>query len=154
VSLPGRKIIFNPMIHSEKTLSRFFMVSEDNHFLRLVDRLSEKYDNATVKKVMIDCYKMFVEYYRPALDNEFYMLDYTSMFENLDQHIYKLFDYLEISIDSDRSVQWHEIYQIYKEKNNQDFYEKFLNNQLVIKNQQTAILKEILSWKNGSFLNT
>jgi hypothetical protein len=82
------------------------------------------------------------------------MLDYTSMFENLDQHIYKLFDYLEISIDSDRSVQWHEIYQIYKEKNNQDFYEKFLNNQLVIKNQQTAILKEILSWKNGSFLNT
>jgi len=125
------------------------MVLEDNHFLRLVNKLSEKYDNATVKRVMIDCRKMLVEYYRPALDNEFYMLDYTSMFENLHQHIHKLFDYLEISIDLDRLDKWHEIYKIYKEKNNQDFYEKFLDNQPLIKNQQTAILKEILSWNNG-----
>jgi hypothetical protein len=154
VSLPGRKIIFNPMIHSEKTLSRFCTVLEDNHFLRLLNALSEKYDKDTVKKVMIDCRKMLVEYYRPVPDQGFYMLDYTSMFENLDQHIHKLFDYLEISIDLARSDRWHEIYEIYKEKNNQDFCEKFLGNQLVIKSQQTAILKEILSWKNGSFPTT
>jgi hypothetical protein len=120
----------------------------------MINRLSEKYDKATVKKVMIDCRKMLIEYYRPAPNNGFYMLDYTSMFENLDQHIHKVFDYLEISIDLDRSDRWHEIYQIYKEKNNQDFREKFLGNQLVIKSQQTAILKEILSWKNGSFPST
>ena len=137
------------MIHSEKILSRFCTVLEDNHFLRLLNGLSEKYDKATVKKVMIDCRKMLVEYYRPVLDDEFYMLDYTSMFESLDQHIHKLFDYLEITIDPDRLDKWHEIYKIYKEKNNQDFYEKFLDNQPVITNQQTAIFKEILLWKNN-----
>jgi hypothetical protein len=155
VSLPGRKIIFNTSTHSEKILSRFCMVlEENNHYLQLINRLGVKYDEATVKKVMIDCCKMFIEYYRPATDNQFYMVDYTEMFENLDQHIYKLFDYLEISINLDRLDKWREIYQVYKEKNSQNFYEKFLNNQPVIKNQQTAILKEILLWKNGSFLHT
>jgi hypothetical protein len=154
VSLPGRKIIFDPLIHSEKTLSRFCMVLEDNNYLRLVDRLSKKYDNATVKKVIIDCRKMLIEYYHPAQDNKFYILDYTCMFKNLDQHIHKLFDYLEITIDSSRLNKWHEIYKIYKEKNNQDFYKKFLDNQPVITTQQIAILKEIILWKNGLFLNT
>jgi hypothetical protein len=130
------------------------VLEENNHYLQLINRLGVKYDEATVKKVMIDCCKMFIEYYRPATDNQFYMVDYTEMFENLDQHIYKLFDYLEISINLDRLDKWREIYQVYKEKNSQNFYEKFLNNQPVIKNQQTAILKEILLWKNGSFLHT
>jgi hypothetical protein len=156
VSLPGKKIIFDPQINCEKILSRFCMVLgvEHNNFLKFINRLSAKYDNATVKKVMMDCSKMFVEYYQPTPGNKFYMLDYNSMFENLDEHIYKLFHYLEISIDSDRLDEWNEIYKIYKGKNSQNFYEKFLNNQPVIKNQQTAILKEILSWKNGSFPNT
>jgi len=162
VSLPGRKIIFNPLIHGEKILSRFCIVLEEEHnnseeknsVLQLVSELSVKYDNTTVKKVITDCHKMLVGYYQPTIDNQFYMLDYTSMFETLDQHIYKLFDYLEISIDSSRLDKWHEVYEIYKEKNSQNFYKKFLGNQPVIKNQQTAILKEILSWKNGLSLTT
>lgn len=162
VSLPGRKIIFNPLIHGEKILSRFCIVLEEEHnksegqnsVLQLINELGVKYDRATVKKVMTDCHKILVGYYQPTMHNQFYMLDYISMFENLDQHIYKLFDYLEISIDLDRLVKWHEVYGIYKEKNSQNFYEKFLDNQPVIKNQRTAILKEILLWKNGLSRNT
>lgn len=162
VSLPGRKIIFNPLIHGEKILARFCIVLEEEHnnseeknnILQLVSELSVKYDSTTVKKVITDCHKMLVGYYQPTVDNQFYMLDYTGMFENLDQHIYKLFEYLEISIDSPRLDKWHKVYEIYKGKNSQNFYEKFLGNQPVIKNQQTAILKEILSWKNGLSLTT
>jgi len=155
VTLPGRKIIFDTSTHSEKILSRFCMVLEkNNHYLQSINRLGMKYDRATVKKVMIDCCEMFVRYYQTGINNQFYILDYTSMFENLDQHIHRLFDYLELSIDSDRLHKWLEIYTIYKERNNQDFCEKFLDNQPAIKNQQTAILKEILLWKNGSFQDT
>jgi len=155
VSLPGRKIIFNTSTHGEKILSRFCMVlEEDNHYLQLINRLAVKYDESTVKKVMIDCCKMFVGYYQTCINNQFYIIDYVGMFENLDQHIHQLFDYLALSIDLNRLDKWHAIYAIYKERNNQNFYEKFLDNQPVIKNQQIAILKEILLWKNGSFLST
>jgi hypothetical protein len=148
VSLPGRKIIFDPTTHSEQILARCCTVLEDSNYLRFLNALSETYDKATVKKVLVDCHKMLVEYYRPVSDNEFYMLDYSSMFQSLDQHIHKMFDFLKITIDTDRLGKWHEIYEIYKEKNNQDFSEKFIGDQLVMKSQQTAILKEILLWKH------
>ena len=105
--------------------------------------------------MLIECCKFFIEYYKvPDTYQNYYSIDYNDIFQNLDQKIYSIFEYLELPISQDRIDKWQSVYTHYRSVN-QDFLSLFLGNTHELdNNQRIKIFKEILQWKNGLYQNT
>ena len=116
----------------------------------LIDSLSAKYDQQIVKQVLIKCNKFFTRYYTmPTSDLDYFNINYIDIFQNLDQKIYDIFNYLELTINTDRMSNWLSVYDNYRSVN-QNFLSTFLSNPVEIDNNvQMKIFKEIVAWKNG-----
>jgi hypothetical protein len=90
----------------------------------------------------------------PESDLDYFNINYIDVFQNLDQRIYDIFNYLELPITTDRVSNWLMIYNKYRSVN-QNFLSTFLSNPVEIDNNiQMKIFKEIVAWKNGSFQTT
>ena len=146
----GKKIIFDPYLLSEELLARMCFTMPDFPLNNLIDSLSSKYDQQIVKQVLIKCNKFFTIYYTmPTSDLDYFNINYIDIFQNLDQKIYDIFNYLELPINTDRMSNWLSVYDNYRSVN-QNFLSTFLSNPVEIDNNvQMKIFKEIVAWKNG-----
>ena len=146
----GKKIIFDPYLLSEELLARMCFTMPDFPLNNLIDSLSAKYDQQIVKQVLIKCNKFFTIYYTmPTSDLDYFNINYIDIFQNLDQKIYDIFNYLELPINTDRMSNWLSVYDNYRSVN-QNFLSTFLSNPVEIDNNvQMKIFKEIVAWKNG-----
>ena len=147
----GKKIIFDPCILSEELLARMCSTIPNFPLNDLIDTLSSEYDQQIVKQVLINCNKFFTKYYTmPNSDLNYFTINYIDIFQNLDQRIYDIFNYLELPITTDRMPNWLLIYNKYRSVN-QNFLSAFLSDPVEINNNiQMKIFKEIVAWKNGS----
>jgi hypothetical protein len=157
VQLAGKKIIFNSFTSSEELFARMYytLLDHDNPLIKFIQQLLEKYNEQAVKQVLVDCSKFFTRYSSVSTSySDYFNIDYNDIFQNLDHRIYDIFEYLELTISPDRLDNWLSVYHTYRLKN-QDFLSKFLNNHIEIEHsKKIEILKDIIQWKNGSYLNT
>jgi hypothetical protein len=146
----SKKIIFNPTVYSKELLARMYYTMPDNPYLELIDNLSRVYDLPSVKQVFIESNKFFTDYYKISDTYQDYIsIDYNDMFQNLDQKIYEIFKYLNLSISQERLANWFPIYQKWKSVN-KDYLSLFLETPIDIpNNKKVQILKDIVKWKNG-----
>jgi len=154
LSFSGKKIIFNPGTCSDKLMARMFCVlhhgNESDPYIKLVDFLATKYNKQIVKQILIESNRFFTEYY--TIDPTYQdcsVIDYNDVFENLDQTICKLFDYLELEIVPERFESWMQVYQKYRSVN-RDFLPLFLGECVEVDSKiKIKILKEIIQWKSN-----
>ena len=148
----GKKIIFDPYVLSEELMARMCSTLPDFPLNNLIDALSSKYDQQIVKQVLIKCNKFFTRYYTmPESDLNYFNINYIDVFQNLDQRIYDIFNYLELPITTNRVSNWLSVYNKYRSVN-QNFLSTFLSNPVEIDNNiQMKIFKEIVAWKDGSY---
>jgi hypothetical protein len=148
----GKKIIFNPTVRSKELLARmYYAIPNDNNlFIELINNLSRVYDLPSVKQVFIESNKFFTDYYRvPNTYQDYISIDYNDMFQDLNQKIYEIFKYLNLSISQERLTNWFPIYQKWKLMN-KDYLSLFLETPIDIpNNKKVQILKDIIKWKNG-----
>jgi hypothetical protein len=150
LSFPGKKIIFNTTTHSSMLMARMCCVLKDSPYMEFINNLSTKYNKQIIKQVLIESNKFFTKYYTIEPTYQDYInIDYTDVFENLDQQIYRIFTYLELEIAPERLTKWLLVYQKYRLAN-KDWLTVFLGETLEIDNTtKTKILKELIQWKNG-----
>ena len=147
----SKKIIFNPTVCSKELLARMYYAMPDgNPIMELINNLSRVHDLPSVKQVLIESNKFFTDYYRlPNTYQDYISIDYNDMFQDLDQKIYQIFKYLDLSIYQKRVENWFLIYQKWKSVN-KDYLSQFLETPIAIpNNKKLQILKDIIKWKNG-----
>ena len=103
-----------------------------------------------MRQILLDNVQMFANYYTvPESFEGYQFLSYKDMFQNLDQRIKSLGDFLDLKIDQTRYESWLLIYQEWQDRN-QGFLEKFLNEPVQVdKRTQSLVSKELLKWKLG-----
>ena len=153
LGLPGKKIIFDTSDYSRDLMARTILcVPQDsrNNYYELINQLGQRYNISLVREVVLDCHKMFTQYYQ-LLDNsqDFYKINYHTMFNCLDQKIFEIFEYLDVSIDPSRLDHWKTIYNTYRQANQRDFCREVVPVSSKDTAQKTQIFKEILKWRNG-----
>jgi hypothetical protein len=123
---------------------------DGNPIMELINNLSRVHDLPSVKQVLIESNKFFTDYYRlPNTYQDYISIDYNDMFQDLDQKIYQIFKYLDLSIYQKRVENWFLIYQKWKSVN-KDYLSQFLETPIAIpNNKKLQILKDIIKWKNG-----
>jgi hypothetical protein len=152
----SKKIIFNPTVCSKELLARmYYTVPNANPILELVNNLSHVHDLPSVKQVLIESNKCFTDYYKvPDTYQDYISIDYNNIFQDLDQKIYQIFNYLNLSISQKRVANWLVIYQKWKSVN-KDYLSQFLETPIAIPNsKKLQILKDIIKWKNGQYRHT
>lgn len=152
LQVPGKKIIFqNQTEYARELFSRMCLAIPDSDYANIIKQLD--YDKDSIKQVMLECNRFFTDYYQiPAEHQNFMTITYPDIFQNLDQKIYDIFEYLDLKISSNRLTAWTKVYQQYRD-NNQDFQTKFLPRAVEVDNVlRLKILKEIIQWTHGSSL--
>ena len=145
----GKKIIFNSCKSSTELLARMCCNIPDCSINKLIEDLSVKYDKQIIKQVLIDCNKFFTNYYCVPKNYSYYFnVDYSDIFQNFDQKIYEIFEYLELTLCQDRINNWLSVYNEYRSLN-QNFLSLFLDKHVEIdNNKKMKIFKDIIKWKN------
>jgi hypothetical protein len=153
LALPGKKIIFDASNCSKILLARAIvnMSKSVSPYSIMIEKLSKDYSQVLVQEVLLDCHKLFMQYYKlpPGLNNV-YTIDYNDLFDQLNQEIPKIFEYLGIQLDPDRLVEWHKVYAQYKQLNQRDYYTELVPYSSTNNKKKNQIFKEILKWRNGS----
>lgn len=153
LALPGKKIIFDTSNCSKILLARAIVniPKSNSPYSKLIEQLSKEHSRALVQEVLLECHKLFMQYYKLPLGQEqVYTVDYTVLFDQLDQEITKIFKYLEIQLDSTRLDSWQKVYFQYKQLNQRDYYTELVPCPSTNNAGKNQILKEILKWNNGS----
>ena len=154
INLPGKKIIFDPSKFCPEQLTRHYTTVPHSPFSYIVEQLGKKYDVKQVKKVLLDLSKnFFLDYYRIPNSIDAVVIDYQDMFNNLDNKIVEIFNFLNVPINSDRWQLWNNIYQDYKLLNT-DLLSNFLDDINIDSSNNIQILKEIINWKIGLYQKT
>jgi hypothetical protein len=123
---------------------------DGNPIIELINNLSRVHDLPMVKQVLIESNKFFTDYYKvPDTCQDYISIDYNDMFQDLDQKIYQIFKYLDLSIYQKRVENWLVVYQKWKSVN-KDYLSLFLETPIAMpNNKKLQILKDIIKWKNG-----
>lgn len=152
LSLPGKKIIFDTTDCSQQLMARAMICvpkSNKNPYHMLTEQFSKTYDPAVVKEVLLDCHKLFMQYYHlPGNSSDYYRVNYNSIFNNLDKEMPAIFDYLGICLVSNRWQHWKSIYDQYQHSNHRNFYNEVVavpSKNIALKSQ---IFKQVLQWRN------
>lgn len=149
LTLPGKKIIFDNRSHQLEWFVRAYTCMPNNPYAELINKLSLTYSVDSVKQVLHDSVKFFIEYYQ--IPNDQYTLNYRDIFFNLDYKILEILDFVNINIDQGRFSQWKLIYDQYRLSNAELSHLLRLPNSTVNSTTKLKILKEIIEWKNGLF---
>ena len=152
----GKKIIFNSDKSSTELMARMWYNIPDCPINKLIEDLSVKYDKQIIKQVLIDCSKFFTNYYCVPKNYSYYFsVDYLDIFQNFDQKIYEIFEYLELTLCQDRINNWLSVYNEYRSLN-QNFLSLFLDQQVEVKvdnDKKMKIFKDIIQWRNDLYQN-
>ena len=152
----GKKIIFNSDKSSTELMARMWYNIPDCSINKLIEDLSVKYDKQIIKQVLIDCSKFFTNYYCVPKNYSYYFsVDYLDIFQNFDQKIYEIFEYLELTLCQDRINNWLSVYNEYRSLN-QNFLSLFLDQQVEVKvdnDKKMKIFKDIIQWRNDLYQN-
>jgi hypothetical protein len=148
-----KKIIFDCQDQNKELLARMITQMPCKKIPNLLDKLTETFGSDVAKQTLLECSKMFTHYYKiPAADDQHFIISYNDIFKNLDQQIIELFLFLGKDIDQSRFHKWKSIYKIYQEKNC-NLLSEFAPETTDIDNSiKLQVFKEILKWKNGSYL--
>jgi hypothetical protein len=148
----SKKIIFNAGTFSEELMARMYYLIPNNPYVELVNRLSSKYAVEKIKQVLLESNKFFTNYYAiPAWYSDHFSINYFDIFQNLDHVIHQIFEYLDITILSDRMDKWIPVYQEWKNLN-KDYLHLFKTDSIQLTTKEkTKILKDIIEWKNGLY---
>jgi hypothetical protein len=88
---------------------------------------------------------MFTHYYTiPVASDEYFIISYDDIFENLDQQIVKLFLFLGETIDQSRFNKWLPIYKTYQDLNSNALPKFTVGLSDVPYSVRLQVLKEIL----------
>jgi len=157
LQVPGKKIIFDNRCFADKVMARFFVVHPfaTNPYFNLVQQLSKFYDIDQIKQVLIDSSKLFItDCYDIPKNKDLFIINYNEMFQDLDQIILQVFDFLGLQINQQRFDTWKEIYTEYKNRNTNVFNEYSSSNQKIDPSNRIKILREIINWRNGLYHHT
>lgn len=148
-----KKIVFSCQGRGRDLLARMATLVPGNAVPDLLDHLSIQFGHEQAKATLLSCNKLFTDYYSvPQPSDEYFVINYEDMFENLNKRIEDMFLFLGESIDPARWSTWLDIYAVYRERNANiltDFAPQTVD---VSSTVQLQILKEILKWKSGSSL--
>lgn len=143
--LKNKRIVFNPTGYEQQVFTR--LITSQNggtsYYNNFLDTL--KVD----KSLAIECLhdyskKLYVDL--TSLYSSSFVIQYNDVFEELDQHIVDIFDYLELEIVPDRFDKWKPIYNTYRNNNRQIVFESAYT-----PHQKLPVLKKIIEWKNSLF---
>lgn len=155
LGISGKKIIYHGLSRPQELLARSYLTmtldpSEQDCIILLIDRLDQKY-GLPARRVILDCAQWFSAYYRTPMPSpgDCVLLQYDDIFQNLNQHIPLIFNFLGYNIDKQRWKNWDEIYNEYQ-KRNLDFLSRFLGrseNLVIDPAVKKIILKDVLNWR-------
>lgn len=149
-----KKIVFDCGSRNKELFVRMLAQVPCKKISDLVDKLESKFGIDAAKQTLLDNSKMFTHYYTiPATGDEYFIISYDDIFENLDQQISKLFLFLGETIDQSRFDKWLTIYKTYRDLNSNALPEFSVGLSDVPYSVRLQVLKEILQWKNGSSHN-
>lgn len=155
LSFPGKKIVFDTTDYSKVLMARSIVCMPNNQYCALIEQLGQKYDTLIIREVLLECHKLFTQYYKIPEDSQsLYKINYHDIFSCLDQKIFELFDYLEIKINTNRLQHWQTVYAEYRQANQRDYCAEVVPSHSDNTTQKTQVLKEILKWRSGLFRNT
>lgn len=148
LTLPGKKIIFDNQVFSRQLMMRILDIEFCNPYLTVIQDLSTTYTQEEIIEVLLDLSSKLLNYYQ--IPDGSFTLNYNQVFEDLDEHIVDVMNYLDIDIDPTRLGPWQEVYKIYSTRN--QCYSKKLESQYAKHNttpNKIRILKEIVQCHLG-----
>ena len=147
-----KKIIFQTSQESSKELfARMCLAVPESSYMKIINRLEHTYDSTIIKKTLLEFNRMFTEYYSvPKTYTDYLPITYADIFENLNEKIKTVFEFIDCSIDLARYTSWLPIYQTYQLQN-KNFQEQLVSDDVIVPNKiKSQIIKELLSWKHDS----
>jgi len=140
-----KKIVFDCGNRNKELFVRMVTQMPGRKIPNLIDKLASKFGIDAAKHTLLDSSKMFTHYYTiPAASDEYFIISYDDIFENLDQQIIKLFLFLGETIDQSRVDKWLAIYKTYRNLNSNVLSEFTVGLQDVPYSVRRQVLKEIL----------
>jgi hypothetical protein len=147
-----KKILFDCQNYDKEFFARMYNTVPNCDYSPLLESLSKKYNIDIIKQVLLESNHFFTKYYHVLEpSDEYYIINFEQMFHTLDTTILDIFKFLQLNIDQNRFNHWQDIYTIYKEKNLNHLTEFLSKSVTVDSSVKIKILKEILTWRNGSF---
>ena len=120
-----KKIVFDCGNRNKELFVRMVTQMPGRKIPDLIDKLASKFGIDAAKQTLLDRSKIFTHYYTiPSASDEYFIISYDDIFENLDQQIVKLFLFLGETIDQSRFDKWLTIYKTYRDLNS-DALSKF-----------------------------
>lgn len=145
-----KKIVFSCQSRSKDLVARMATLVPNDPVLDLLDYLRTKFGQAQAKHGLLECSKFITNYYKiPTPSNEYFIINYEDVFENLDARIHDIFLFLEEKIDLTRLAIWQKIYDVYRERNSTVLTSFSPQGVDIDTKVNPQILKEIFRWKNG-----
>jgi hypothetical protein len=113
-----KKIVFDCGNRNKELFVRMVTQMPCRKIPDLIDKLASKFGIDAAKQTLLDRSKMFTHYYTiPSAGDEYFIISYDDIFENLDQQIGKLFLFLGETIDQSSFDKWLSIYKTYQDLN-------------------------------------
>jgi hypothetical protein len=150
-----KKILFDCQNYGKEFFARMHNTVPNRSYSSFLQILSKQYDIDIIKQVLLESNHFFTKYYHvPEPSDEYYIINFEQMFNNLDTTIIDIFAFLQLTIDQNRFDHWKDIYANYREKN-LNHLKEFLSIPVTADSSiKIEILKEILKWRNGTFQTT
>jgi hypothetical protein len=140
-----KKIVFDCSNRSKELFVRMVAQQPSRKTSKLIDSLASKFGIDAAKQTLLDNSKMFTHYYTiPVASDEYFIISYDDIFENLDQQIVKLFLFLGETIDQSRFNKWLPIYKTYQDLNSNALPKFTVGLSDVPYSVRLQVLKEIL----------
>ena len=145
-----KKIIFQAGNFAKEYFARTCFTNTKSKIYQQIEQWYDRYGVDTVRQILLDNVEILTNYYTvPDTFGDYQFLCYKDMFQNLDQHIEHIFDFLDLTIDQTRRHAWQLTYFQWKESN-QGFLEKFLPKPVQVdKLSRSLMSKELVKWKIG-----
>ena len=113
-----KKIVFDCGDRNKELFARMVTQMPSRNIPDLIDKLASKFGIDAAKQTLLDCSKIFTHYYTiPPVSDEYFVISYDDIFENLDQQIVNLFLFLGKTIEQSRFDKWLTIYKTYRDLN-------------------------------------
>ena len=140
-----KKIVFDCGNRNKELFARMVTQMHCRKIPDLIDKLASKFGIDAAKQTLLDRSKIFTHYYTiPSASDEYFIISYDDIFENLDQQIVKLFLFLGETIDQSRFDKWLSIYKTYRDLNSNVLSEFTVGLSEVPYSVRLQVLKEIL----------